>query len=77
MFGENFSIECKQCGGDMKAKTVSTASGAGCFLILVGIALLLFVPVLSVILLVVGLIVGSRTKKYWICQKCKIKLEKA
>ena len=72
-------LNCKQCDGVMKQKRVAASSGLGCFLLIIAFFLIWFFPIgtiLAFILVVAGLVYGSRANKFWVCQKCGSRIER-
>lgn len=72
------TLKCKQCGGPMK-KTRETKTGLGCLLFIIGLILLFFFPIGTIIgalIIVIGLVVGSQGKAYWVCRDCGYKIER-
>lgn len=67
---------CKQCGGEMMKKRVAASTPSACLSLLLGILALFWIWPIGLGLIIIGLVLGSAVKKYWICKKCKCKVEK-
>lgn len=72
----NGTINCDLCGGTLKKKTLASNTLGGCLCIIIGLLLLIYFWPLGLILLIVGLILGSQSKSYLICTKCGKKIER-
>ena len=70
---------CEKCGGLMKKISEATLL-LGCLIMVVGLILLFIFPpigtVIGVVLILIGLITGSRAKYYWVCTECGYKFER-
>ena len=67
---------CRQCGGEMIRKTVGAQTSPACVSLVLGFIVLLWLWPLGLILIIIGLILGTMSKKYWICKKCSCRVEK-
>jgi hypothetical protein len=74
--GKINQLLCKQCGGEMTKKRVSTYTNPACVSIFLGVILLFAFWPLGLVAIFIGLILGSFSKRYWICKKCSYKIEK-
>ena len=73
------TLKCEKCGGEMKKSREATSTEAGCLLLLIGFALLFFFPIgtiFGVILLIGGIIYGSKSRFIWECKSCGYKFER-
>lgn len=71
------SIECKQCGGEMRKGKKYESSMAlqlvGVLLFFIGVALCFFWPigtVIGVIFMISSLGLGHKKRKGWVCKGC-------
>lgn len=78
------SVKCQQCGGEMKkgAKTDSSIGLQliGVILFLLGIGLLIFFPIGTLVGLVVMIVaarMGYKKRKVWMCKACGYFFERA
>lgn len=77
-------LDCRQCGGRMKKKTIVSGNAKGCLLglilIAVGIALC-FIPILGWVLgpavMLYGLFCGGKRRKVWRCKSCRAIVDRA
>jgi len=69
------TIKCEKCGGEMK-KRRETSTILALFLILIGFGLLFVIPVIGIVFLIIGLILGSKVRYLWVCQGCGYKFER-
>ncbi len=74
--GKISTLLCKQCGGEMVRKRASTNTGAACMALFLGFLVLLWIWPLGLFIIIIGLILGAATKRYWICKKCSYKIER-
>lgn len=73
------TLKCEKCGGEMKKSREAASTGAGCLFLLIGFILLFIFPIgtiFGVILLIVGLIYGSKSRFLWVCKNCGYKFER-
>ncbi|MFA5024474.1 MAG: hypothetical protein WC523_05995 [Patescibacteria group bacterium] len=74
------TLTCQQCGGEMVKKRISGDISSSCIVFVLGLILLLFSGPLGVIIIIIsvilGLVKGLSSKKYWVCKKCSCKIEK-
>ncbi|MFA6194684.1 MAG: hypothetical protein WC719_03000 [Patescibacteria group bacterium] len=78
--GKVNTLICKQCGGDMVKRRVFGSITSSCVLFVVGFIVSIFNGVIGglilVISLIMGVVKGFSSKRYWICNKCSYKIEK-
>ena len=73
-----FSPTCKLCGGVMKPSKEAKSQGS-CLLALVGVVILFFFPigtVIGIILILYSLNLGSRKRGLWVCKNCGHQVER-
>jgi hypothetical protein len=70
------TLTCQQCGGEMVRKKVATNNSSACISFVLGLLCLLFFWPLGLILIIIALILGATSRKYWVCKKCSCKIEK-
>lgn len=78
------TLECKQCGGVMKKKVISTGNFKGILLalivLIIGVALLFIFPIgtiIGLLLIIVALGMGGKRRKVWKCKNCGYIFERA
>jgi len=69
------TLQCEKCGGEMK-KSRKTTGEAGCLLILAGLLLLIIFFPIGIVLLVIGVIYGSKQQGFWVCKNCGYQFER-
>jgi len=76
---EKQTFKCEKCGGEFKKKSKATGTGAGCLIVIIGVLLIGFFPVgtiIGIILILVGLGYGSKQQHFWVCKNCGFKFER-
>lgn len=69
-------IDCKMCDGKMRRKRLATHNqGAALLLVLIALPLFAFNWMIAGVVLLIGLIMGGGSKNYWVCKKCRTKVE--
>lgn len=68
-------LKCEKCGGIMY-RSREEKGMIGLFLIILGLLLLAFIPLLGIAGIVGGIIVGSKIRYLWICEDCGYKFER-
>lgn len=69
-------MQCKLCGEMMRKKTLGTQTGGSCLMLIIGFFLLFIVWPVGLIILLIGLVMGSLSKSYWVCNHCGNKVER-
>lgn len=70
------SINCNICGGEFGKKTFATNTAGACICVIIGIFFVFTFWPLSIILIILGLILGGQSKSYLVCKKCGNKVER-
>ena len=80
MDGKIKVLTCQQCGGEMVRKKISGDITSSCVLLLLGLVITIFAGVIGGIITTIGLIMcivkGLSSRRYWICKKCSYKVER-
>lgn|GEM_PF-1871418 len=73
-------LKCEKCGGEMsKKREAAHSQGVALVLILAGVLLIFFLPVvgtvLGIVVVLVGIVRGSGLRYIWLCNNCGYRFE--